>query len=75
MTWSIAPQVGTILSTGLYIAPNVITSNQTIIVTATSTVNSSFANSATITLTPPSIVVTPIIPRCPQTRRSSFQPR
>src|SRR6185369_2876715 len=31
--WTISPQVGTMLSTGLYIAPNTITTNQTITVT------------------------------------------
>ena len=59
VTWSISPQVGQILSTGLYIAPDTINTNQQITVTATSVANSSFSGTATVTLTPPAIQVTP----------------
>jgi uncharacterized protein (TIGR03437 family) len=51
--------LGTILSTGLYIAPQNITQNQIVIVTATSTVNGAFFGTATVTLVPPALVVAP----------------
>ena len=58
VTWSIAPQAGTISSVGLYTAPATLSSSQNVTVTATSAADSSKSASATVSLTP-SIVVTP----------------
>jgi len=56
VTWSISPAAGVISSSGFYTAPAIISSAQTVTVTATSTVNSAVAASGTITLQP--VVVT-----------------
>jgi RHS repeat-associated protein len=54
VTWTISPAgVGSITASGLYTAPSTISSVQSVIVTATSQVNSSAAASATISLMPP----------------------
>jgi hypothetical protein len=60
VTWSLSPAVGSISSTGLYAAPNSITSQTTVTVTATSVADPTKSSSATVTLTPPvSVVLTP----------------
>jgi RHS repeat-associated protein len=54
VTWSISPAgVGTVTTGGLYTAPANITTQQTVIVTATSVANTAVSSSATITLEPP----------------------
>ena len=56
VTWSVSPTgAGTIDQTGLYTAPEIITNQQTVTVTATSKYDPSKSASATITLTPPSL--------------------
>jgi RHS repeat-associated protein len=51
VTWSISPSgTGTISSSGLYTAPSTISSQQTVIITATSQANSAISGSATVTL-------------------------
>jgi hypothetical protein len=58
VSWSLNPMVGT-LSNGLYTAPAVVTSAQTVLVTATSSADSTKSATATIHLTPVGIAVTP----------------
>ena len=53
VTWSIAPAVGSISTTGLYTAPASITATQTITVNATSAADSTKTATASIALTPP----------------------
>lgn len=50
VTWSINPQVGAISSSGMYTAPSSISSQQTVVVTASS---SGLTATANVTLTPP----------------------
>ena len=50
VTWSISPQLGTILSTGSYVAPAAISGKQTVTVTATSVADASKSGTATVTL-------------------------
>jgi RHS repeat-associated protein len=59
--WTIAPsELGTISAAGLYTAPNSITTQQTVTVTATGLGNSNHLASATVTLMPPvAVSVTP----------------
>ena len=52
VTWSISPSVGTISVGGLYTAPALIASTQTVTVTATSQVSGLLTASATVTLLP-----------------------
>jgi hypothetical protein len=59
-TWTINPDVGSISATGLYTAPAIVTTSQTVSVTAASTADPTRTGTATITLTPPpSVGVTP----------------
>ncbi len=51
VNWSLSPSVGTVVN-GVYTAPAVISSAQTITLTATSMADSTMAATATITLTP-----------------------
>jgi len=51
VTWSMSPSVGS-LSNGLYTAPSVISSAQSVIITATSVADSTKSASATVQLTP-----------------------
>jgi RHS repeat-associated protein len=51
VTWSINPSVGFISSSGSYTAPDSISNNQTVTVTATSQANSSATGSAAVNLT------------------------
>ena len=52
VTWSLSPKVGGIDASGLYAAPDAISSSQTVTVTATSEADNSAKASATITLMP-----------------------
>ena len=58
VTWSISPQVGTITK-GVYQAPGIIASQQTVTVTATSAAASTKTASATVTLKPIGVTVGP----------------
>ncbi len=58
VTWSWSPQVGT-LNNGVYQAPAIIASQQTVTVTATSAADSTKTASATITLIPVAVTVGP----------------
>ncbi len=53
VTWSISPQTGTISSSGLYTAPDVIESQSTVTVTASSTADPTRTAQAFVALTPP----------------------
>ena len=53
VTWSIAPNTGSISAAGLYTAPSSIASSQTVTVTATSVADVTKSASATVTLNPP----------------------
>lgn len=53
VTWSMAPAVGSLSSSGLYTAPAVVSAAQSLVVTATSVADGSKAASATLTLNPP----------------------
>jgi hypothetical protein len=53
VTWSINPAVGTITAAGLYTAPAVISTAQSISATACSVVDTTKCSSATVTLVPP----------------------
>ncbi len=58
VTWSFSPQVGT-LNNGVYQAPAIIASQQTVTVTATSAADSRKTASATVTLIPVAVTVGP----------------
>jgi N-acetylneuraminic acid mutarotase len=53
VSWSIAPNVGTISSAGLYTAPSTITTQQIVTVTATSQADPAKSASGSVTLVPP----------------------
>jgi len=60
--WSISPQTGSINQNGVYTAPNLVTSAQTVTVTATSSADDTVSGTAKITLTATptvSVTVTP----------------
>ena len=59
VTWSISPEVGTISAAGLYTAPALISSTQTVTVTAVSQVTGILSATATITLLPVQMGLTP----------------
>jgi hypothetical protein len=54
VTWTLSPNVGSIGSGGLYTAPSIISSTQTVTLTATTVATPSATATATITLSPPS---------------------
>jgi hypothetical protein len=58
VTWSLSPQVGTITN-GVYQAPAIIASQQTVTVTATSAADTSKTASATVSLTPVAVTIGP----------------
>ena len=61
VTWSISPVgSGTITSAGLYTAPATVVSAQTVTITATSQADSTKSASASVTLVPLSITVSPV---------------
>jgi len=53
VTWSISPSVGTISSSGLYTAPNPVSSSQVVTVRATSVAAPSSSGTAQVSLAPP----------------------
>lgn len=59
VTWSINPNVGSISATGLYTAPAVIATQQTVTITATSVTDSTKFASVTVTLLPLQVALTP----------------
>ena len=59
VVWSISPNVGTVSSTGLYTAPTSIPSKQTVILTAKSSQDPTKSGTATVTLAPVSVTVSP----------------
>lgn len=59
VTWSISPAIGTISSTGVYVAPSSTAAPQAVIVTAVSIANPTTFGSATITLKPAPLPTTP----------------
>jgi len=59
VTWSLSPAVGSISTAGLYTAPSLIASSQTVTVKATSVADTTKSATATLTLTPVSISMTP----------------
>ena len=59
VTWSINPNVGSVSASGLYTAPALIPSGQTVTVTATSVEDPTKSGSATVTLTPVAVSVSP----------------
>ncbi len=61
VTWSLTPSIGS-LSNGLYTAPSVINSAQSVTITATSVVDTSKSASATVQLAPPGSVVVNVNP-------------
>ena len=58
VTWSLNPPVGTINSSGLYTAPAVISTAQTVTVTATSGADTTKSTTATVNLMPVSVSLT-----------------
>ncbi|MGA2434601.1 MAG: DUF2341 domain-containing protein [Bryobacteraceae bacterium] len=53
VTWTVSPaNMGTISSTGIYTAPNVVSSSSNVTITATSVVDATVSASATVTLAP-----------------------
>lgn len=61
-SWSIGPAVGSISAAGLYTAPAVVASLQTVSVNACSSVDTSRCASATVTLNPVTVAITPSTP-------------
>jgi hypothetical protein len=59
VTWSLSPAVGTINGSGLYTAPGMISSSQTVTVIATSAADGTRTGAATISLMPVAVGVTP----------------
>ena len=59
VTWSISPAVGSISPGGIYTAPSALASLTTITATATSVVDPTKAGSATITVDPTPVIITP----------------
>jgi hypothetical protein len=53
VSWSISPAVGAISSSGLYTAPNSVSTQQTLVITATSVADPTKEISATVILNPP----------------------
>ena len=60
VTWSLSPSVGLSSSTGVYSAPAVVTAAQSVTVKATSTVDTTKFGTATVTLVPVSVSVSPV---------------
>lgn len=60
VTWSMTPTVGTLSTTGLYTAPASIAQSQTISIRATSVADPSTAGTATVTLAPVAVSVSPL---------------
>ena len=60
MTWSINPNVGSISAAGLYSAPALIASQQTVTITATSVTDNTKSASVTVTLVPVAVTVAPL---------------
>src|SRR5579871_5662582 len=59
VTWSVSPEIGTLSTAGLYTAPSLISTTQTVTITAASTADPTKSASASITLQPISVTVTP----------------
>ncbi|MFI5110085.1 MAG: choice-of-anchor Q domain-containing protein [Terriglobales bacterium] len=59
VTWSLSAPVGLLSSTGVYSAPAVVAAAQTVTVKATSTVDTTKFGTATVTLVPVSVSVSP----------------
>jgi len=57
VTWSMSPAIGTLYPSGLYAAPNTVTSASSVTVKATSVANPNQSATAVVTLTPPSATV------------------
>lgn len=62
VTWSLSPSVGTLSTSGLYVAPASITTQQTVTITAKSVDNPAITGTATVTLTPPAPVSITVAP-------------
>lgn len=75
VTWSLSPAIGTISSSGLYTAPSLIASSQTVTVTATSTADNTQTASATISLVPAvSVSLTPATATLSAGQTTQFTP-
>ncbi len=59
VTWSLSPPVGLLSTSGVYSAPAVVTAAQTVTVKATSTVDTTKFGTATVTLVPVTVSVSP----------------
>jgi hypothetical protein len=59
ITWSLAPAIGSISSSGLYTAPASIATAQTVVVTANSVADSTRSATAMVTLKPVAVSLTP----------------
>jgi hypothetical protein len=59
VAWTISPAVGTITANGLYLPPSTISGTTTVTVTATSTVDATKFGTATLTVGPVAVSVTP----------------
>jgi parallel beta-helix repeat protein len=71
--WSLSPLVGSISAAGLYTAPALIASSQTVTVKATSVADSTIAATTTVTLNPPvNVTVTPATVTLTQSQPQSF---
>lgn len=73
VTWSIAPPVGSIDSSGRYTAPGTVGSLQTVTVTATSAADSSAAGQASITLSPASGTAAATFSKIDRTTQGAWQ--
>jgi hypothetical protein len=62
VTWSIAPETGTISSAGLYTSPSTIASTSSVTVKATSTADQTKSGTALVTLIPPLQITTASLP-------------
>lgn len=73
VSWAISPAVGTISTSGRYVAPSTINAMQVITVTARSAADATKTATALITLTPPDVISLSISPSTATVRAGSSQ--
>ncbi|HEV3332052.1 MAG TPA: hypothetical protein VG096_13770, partial [Bryobacteraceae bacterium] len=74
VNWSLNPPVGNINSTGLYTAPAVVNSAQTVIITGTSAADTTKFATATVNLVPVNVSLTPTVTTLSASQTQQFSP-
>ncbi len=75
VTWSISPAVGTISTTGIYTAPATLASSTAVTVTATSAADPTKTASATLTVNPAPVVISPATVSLYASQTQQFTPQ